>query len=96
MRNVRVAAFLLAFKGACVFLMSVIDWLTAKAGVSERHYLIPLRVAGEFHKSVVNALHGQVRNPSLVVCTHWNPRAGGPTFRGRFENVEVQGRRIQR
>lgn len=96
MRSVHTKAIFLACKGLGFFLLSVIDWMTAKAGVSERHYLLPSRVAKEFHSSVVGTLHGQVRRPSLSACTYWNPKAGGPAFSGRSRGMAVDARMFRR
>ncbi len=78
MHRLPMAAVILAFKGFGYFALAVIDWLTAKTCVSERHYLLPFRVASEFYDAIVATRHGQTRAPSLTACTRWNRRACGP------------------
>ena len=72
-----IAAFLL-LKGLFFLALAVIDWLTAKTAVSERHYLLPACIVIEFLAAIRAALQGEFRLPSLLVCTHWNRKASGP------------------
>ena len=60
------SAMMLMVKGAMFVTVALVDWLTAKANVSERGYLMPFRVASEFHAAVVAAWHGQNRLPSRI------------------------------
>jgi hypothetical protein len=69
----------LALKGLLYLALATIDWLTAKTCVSERHYLLPSRVAQEFMAATRSSWFGKVRHPSLLACMHWNRRASGPS-----------------
>jgi hypothetical protein len=71
------AAFLL-LQGVFFLALAVIDWLTAKTAVSERHYLLPACIVSEFLAAIRSTLRGRLRLPSLVACTYWNRRASGP------------------
>lgn len=71
------SAILLTVRGFFVLLLSLVDWLAAKLNVSNRHYLVPSRVAREFSETIRAVWHGQSREPSLLECTHWNHNAGG-------------------
>jgi hypothetical protein len=72
----RASALLLALRGLMVFTLSLVDWLAAKLNVSNRHYLVPSRVASEFSEAIRAVWHGQNREPSLMACTYWNHNAG--------------------
>jgi hypothetical protein len=70
------SAILLTIRGVMVLTLSLVDWLAAKLNVSNRHYLVPSRVAREFIEAIRAVWHGQNREPSLLACTHWNHNAG--------------------
>jgi hypothetical protein len=74
----RAVALFLLLKGLFFLALAVIDWLTAKTAVSERHYLLPARIVSEFIAAIRAALQGELRLPSLLACTHWNRKASGP------------------
>lgn len=71
------SAILLTIRGFVVLTLALVDWLTAKLNVSNRHYLIPSRVVREFSEAIRAVWQGQNRSPSLLACTHWNHNAGG-------------------
>jgi hypothetical protein len=72
-----IAVFLL-LQGLFFLALAIVDWLTAKTAVSERHYLLPACIVSEFLAAIRSALRGRLRLPSLVACTHWNRKASGP------------------
>ncbi|MFZ4538984.1 hypothetical protein [Propionivibrio sp.] len=86
MVNKLASAILLTLKGGMYFTLALVDWLTATINVSERGYLLPFKVASEFHDAIVAAWHGQSRPPSLLACTHWDRKVCGPSPRepGKF------------
>jgi hypothetical protein len=69
-------AILLTIRGVMVLTLSLVDWLAATLNVSNRHYLVPSRVAREFSEAIRAVWRGQSREPSLLECTHWNQNAG--------------------
>lgn len=71
----------LTVTGILLFIVASIDWMTAKLNVSQRHCLIPLRVAQEFLLAIGAVFRGQSREPSLRACTRWNRHASGPFAR---------------
>jgi len=71
------SAILLTIRGLMVLALSLVDWLAAKLNVSNRHYLVPSKVAREFGEAIRAVWHGQNRSPSLLACTYWNHNAGG-------------------
>jgi hypothetical protein len=75
-------ALVLAVEGLMFLTLALADWMIAKINVSERGYLLPLKVAGEFHSSIVAAWHGQNRSPSLLACRHWDRKVCGPIPEG--------------
>jgi hypothetical protein len=80
-------ALLLTVEGLMFLTLALADWMIAKINVSERGYLLPLKVAGEFHSSIVAAWHGQNRSPSLLACRHWNRKVCGPIPKGVEPNL---------
>ncbi|MFZ2853027.1 MAG: hypothetical protein WAZ34_02815 [Rhodocyclaceae bacterium] len=74
-----VNAILLTLKGGMFLLLALVDWMTAKANVSDRGYLIPSSVAREFHTAIGAAWRGQRSQSSLLACTRWNHNACGPS-----------------
>lgn len=73
------SAVLLTMRGLVCLTLALVDWLTAKVNVSERGYLLPGRVFDEYSAAIVAAWHGEHRPPSLLSCTHWDRKTGGPS-----------------
>ena len=73
------SAILLTLKGVIFLTLAIVDWMTAKVNVSERGYLLPVKVASEFYGAIVASWHGQNRSPSLLACRHWDRKACGPS-----------------
>lgn len=73
-----VSTILLTLKGSMFLILALVDWMTAKANVSERGYLIPSSVVRELHTAISAAWHGQRSQLSLLACTRWNRNACGP------------------
>jgi hypothetical protein len=73
------SAILLTVRGILYLTLALADWLAAKANASKRPYLIPFSVAREFCAAIGAAWQGQPRRPSLLACTQWSRKAGGPS-----------------
>ncbi|MFZ4539838.1 hypothetical protein [Propionivibrio sp.] len=83
----QVSAILLTFRGLGTLALALIDWLTARVNASERHYLIPAKVACEYWLAIRAAWQGQRKQPSLLECTHWNRKACGPSPGGFVRRI---------
>ena len=87
MANKLASAILLTLKEFIFLTLAIVDWLTAKVNVSERGYLLPLKVANEFYDAIVASWHGQNREPSLLACRHWDRKVCGPSLKGPEANL---------
>jgi hypothetical protein len=85
LRYTAISVFLV-LKGLLFLALAVIDWLTAKTCVSQRHYLLPSRVAQEFMTSIRSSWEGKIRHPSLLACMYWNRKASGPLLTRYFND----------